>query len=247
MIALIAAVPLESNQLRCALAPCEVRSCGRLDLFRGVLEGQQVGLLHCGVGKANAAAATAVLLETQHPSLVVNFGCAGAYPGRGLRVGDLALASEECFGDEGVATPTGFLDLEAIALPLLQRDGERFFNRIPVDTELLTHARACLDAEGSDRRPAPAGTFVTVSTCSGADPAAAALAARTGGLCETMEGAAIALVCHRYRVPFLELRGISNLTEDRDLSRWDLPGAAAVAQQAVRTLLRAWDFPKELA
>jgi futalosine hydrolase len=58
-----------------------------------------------------------------------------------------------------------------------------------------------------------------------------------------MEGAAVAQVCEQYQVPFLELRGVSNLVEDRDLSRWDLEGAAGGVQQALMALLRGWFSP----
>ncbi|MDD2501969.1 MAG: futalosine hydrolase, partial [Geobacter sp.] len=55
-----------------------------------------------GIGKANAAAAATSLIERHRPELVVITGCGGAYPGSGLSVGDLAVASDEIFGDEGV-------------------------------------------------------------------------------------------------------------------------------------------------
>jgi futalosine hydrolase len=248
MIALIAAVPLETTLLRQALSPCEVRSCGRFELYRGTLEGQPVVLLHCGVGKANAAAATAILLETHRPEAVINFGCGGAYPGSKLEVGDLALASEERYGDEGVDTPAGFLDLEAIDLPLVRHNGQRLFNRFPVASTLLDRARTLFEDPLIRSSPGFAvGPFVTVSTCSGSNRAAAILRQRTGGLCENMEGCAIAQLCYRYNVPFLELRGISNHAENRDLARWDLSGGAATAQQAVRALLGRWHVQKEPA
>jgi futalosine hydrolase len=63
---------------------------------------------------------------------------------------------------------------------------------------------------------------------------------RTGGICENMEGAAVALACQQLSVPLLEVRGISNLVEDRDTSRWNLPLAMSSAQNAIITLLQAW-------
>jgi futalosine hydrolase len=238
MIALLAAVPLETDLLRRALSPCEVRSCGRLDFYRGTLERHQVVLGHSGVGKANAAAAATILLEQQRPASIICLGCGGAYPGSGLRVGDLALASDEIYGDEGVAAPNGFLDMEALGFALVQRNGHRYYDRFPADQELLRNSRDRIQdhADNTGLRLA-VGAFVTVSTGSGTTAAGLALAQRTGGICENMEGAAIAQVCARYGVPFLEIRGISNLTEDRDLARWDLKAGAAAAQLAVRALL----------
>lgn len=248
MIALIAAVPQETELLRRDLCPCEVRTCGHRDLFLGTLCGQAVALLHSGVGKAGAAATTASLLERHHPTAVLVFGCGGAYPGNALGLRDLALATDELYGDEGVLTPDGFRDLETLGFPLVQRGDLRLFNRFPTDPTLLANALSLIapTAAGYGRKVAT-GTFVTVSTCSGTDVRARELAARTEGLCENMEGAAVAQICHLYEIPFLEIRGISNFTEDRDLSRWDLKGGAEMAQRAVKALLAGWGVEKDLA
>jgi futalosine hydrolase len=247
MIALIAAVPLETELLRRELAPCEVRRCGGHALYQGTLAGQGVALQHSGVGKANAAATTALLLDSLRPEAVLCFGCAGAYLASGLKVGDLVLASEEIYGDEGAVTPEGFLDMQALGFPLAEHSGERWFNRFPVDPELLAHGqRLIVGAMGTQQRVAR-GPLVTVSTCSGSALAGNQLARRTDGLGENMEGAAIAQLCARFGVPFFEVRGISNLVEDRDLSRWDLPRAATAAQQAVRAVLAGWGDRQEPA
>jgi len=247
MILLIAAVPLETELLRRELAPCEVRRCGGRALYQGTLAGQNVALQHSGVGKANAAATAALLLDGLRPESVICFGCAGAYLESGLKIGDLVLASEEIYGDEGTAVPEGFLDMQALGFALAERGGEHWFNRFPVDAELLAHGqRLIVEALGAPQRVAR-GPLVTVSTCSGTSLAGNRLARRTEGLGENMEGAAVAQMCARYGVPFLEGRGISNLVEDRDLSRWDLPTAARTAQQAVRALLAGWRDRQEPA
>jgi len=240
MILLIAAVPLETELLRREMAPCEVRRCGGRALYHGTLAGQAVALQHCGVGKANAAATTALLLDSLGPEAVLCFGSAGAYPGSGLQIGDLLLASEEIYGDEGALTSAGFLDMEKLGLPLAEAAGDHWFNRFPADPELLSHNQRLITAQvGSGRRVA-VGPLVTVSTCSGTTALGNELAQRTGGLGENMEGAAVAQVCVRFGVPFCEVRGISNLVEERDLRRWALAAAAEAAQQAVRAVLAGW-------
>lgn len=248
MIALIAAVPKETELLRRWLSPCEVRSCGRRDLFRGTMFGHAVALLHSGVGKANAAAAATSLLESSRFSLVLALGCGGAYPASGLAVGDLALASEEIYGDEGVLAPDGFLDMQALGFPLVQRNGLRLYNRFPLDSKLLDKVRPVLEtfAAGAGRQ-LRCGPFVTISAGSGTDAAAQELATRTAGICENMEGAAVAQVCALHAIPFLSIRGISNPTGDRDLSRWDLTRGAEIAQQAVRALFTGWHEPQDRA
>lgn len=248
MFAILAALPLETDLLRARLAPCEVKRCGRRDLLLGTLHGQRIALLHTGVGKSNAAAATTALLEHYRPTAIVLTGCAGAYAGSGLGVGDLAVASEEIFGDEGVATAAGFLDMAALGFPLARVGEQTYYNRFPLDAQLRSRALPLIEsaAQAAHRRLV-SGAFITVSSCSGTLADGTQLGERWGGVCENMEGAAVAQTCALYDLPLLEVRGISNLVEDRDLSRWDLRGAARLAQTAVEALLSGWTPGQEPA
>jgi futalosine hydrolase len=53
-----------------------------------------------------------------------------------------------------------------------------------------------------------------------------------------MEGAAAAHVCALHDIPFLEVRGVSNLVEDRNRGAWQVAGAADAAQAAALRLAR---------
>lgn len=236
-IAILAAVPLETELIRSFWGPWKISDLGGFHLYRRKSAGMNLELLHSGIGKSNAAAA-ATLLALHQPQALLVLGIGGAFPGSQLQVGDLALASSEIFGDEGVLTPQGFHDLETLHLPLLANSSSPLYNTCPVDAAWLQRSQEQLApfaaAAGITLKTGP---FVTVSTCSGTTAGGELLARRTGGICENMEGAAAALVCARHNIPFCELRGISNLVEDRDLARWNLAGAAQIAQQALIALL----------
>ncbi|MCG2813516.1 MAG: hypothetical protein L6245_02435, partial [Thermodesulfovibrionales bacterium] len=81
------------------------------------------------------------------------------------------------------------------------------------------------------------GTFVTVSTATGTGRRAREIEKRFDAICENMEGAAVAHVCAMYGIPMLEIRGISNIVEDRDRSKWDVKTAAENCQKTVLTFL----------
>ncbi len=242
MISLVAATEIETGLLRESLAGTATTRCGRYELLKGRISGKLVSLLHTGVGKVNAALATEALLSTRKPELVILFGCGGAYPGRDLRIGDVALADEEIYGDEGVITPSGFLSMQKIGFPLCSNNDVSYFNHLPLHEKLHEVARAKLKAFLSPQgRSLVPGPFVTVSSCSGTDQSGMEMSQRTGGICESMEGAAVQHVCLQHNVPMLQLRGISNLTEDRNPERWDVDSAAEIAQKCVLELLNNWD------
>ena len=83
------------------------------------------------------------------------------------------------------------------------------------------------------------GPCVTGSLVTGLRSEAEAIAARFGALAESMEGAAAAHVCALYGVPFLEIRGISNMVVDRDRDGWQVRRAAAVAGWATLAVIGA--------
>lgn len=243
MILLLAAVPAETERIRQTMQLVEEVRRTTFILQIGRIGERHVGLIHGGVGKVNTAVTLTSLLERADVELVLQFGCGGAYPKSGLTIGDLVLANEEIYGDEGSLSPDGFLDMKSLHLPTSMIDGHPFYNRYPLRSRLVDCARELLvpwaDAWSIQLK---CGPCVTVSTCSGLHESALSLSERTGGLCESMEGAAAAHICAQRGIPFLELRGISNLTLDRDFDSWDIPVAVDHAQAAVMHLLEHWSL-----
>ncbi len=240
MIALLAAVPEETNLIRQALQDVEQRLVNGITLMTGKLYGNNIYLTHSGIGKAAAAATAITLLSNCQPKALWLFGCGGAYLNSGLTIGDLALANSEVFGDEGVATDKGFCDFAGMGIPMRQTSGQ-FFNTWPVNQQLHNWAQPLLEKHAENTGTTlRSGTFVTLSTCTGTTAKATEIENRTDGICENMEGAAVALACQQLKVPLLEVRGISNMVEDRGASRWDLPAGMTAAQKAALALFQAW-------
>jgi futalosine hydrolase len=179
-----------------------------------------VAIVTMGVGPVNAAHAVTMAITRSRPKAVVVCGIGGAYPGSGLAIGDVACAASECYGDLGASSPTGFLDMQAIGFPIVAGPPP-IYNVLPM--QVFPTGR---------RVP-----FVTMSTCTGTDAAARAIAARTGGAVENMEGAAVAHVAALHGIPAGELRGISNLVTDRDTAAWRIKDAATAAQEALLSWL----------
>ncbi|MCC7261761.1 MAG: futalosine hydrolase [Candidatus Latescibacteria bacterium] len=203
----------------------------------GQLAGRQVLLVAGGIGAVNTAHALTCALQARQPALVLQVGVGGAYLDAGLGPGDVALASAENYGDLGVRTLAGWQSAELIGIPVLQQE-QSYFNHFPLDPDLVARAEQRLRASYAGGQPVlGCGPFVTVQECSGTASLGRERAARFGGLCENMEGAAAAHLCRLYQVPFLEVRGISNLVEDRRREGWDLPLACQRAQQAVLRLI----------
>lgn len=178
--------------------------------------------LELGVGKVEASLALTRRLCAARPEVVLGFGVSGAFPERGLAVGDVCLVEEETFADEGLVTEGGFEDLVGLKLAATRRWA--------ADPEWTARVAAVLPGARRVR-----GT--TVSTISGTDAIASAYAARTHAATESMEGAAVARVCEAFGVPWVQVRSISNRVGDRARGGWDLSLAKARLHEAVRLLL----------
>jgi futalosine hydrolase len=241
MIALLCSVLPEADALAERLAAGRKTLIGSKQFLEGTLGGQPVVLCAGGMGKVNAAHTTTLAVTRFAPSAVIIFGIGGAYPASGAVVGDIAIAREEIAGDEGVLTNDGFKDTEYIGIPLLKTAASGIYNTYPAPSSLVTLASSTLAA-----RPLAgavhAGSFVTLSTCTGTTERARELEQRYGALCENMEGAAAAHVALAHELPWLEVRGISNIVEDRDFLKWDIPRAARAAQHAVVRILESWSL-----
>lgn len=185
-----------------------------------------------GMGCANASRGATLLIEKFSPAMVVLFGIGGAYPSTGLGPGDLAAAKSEVYADLGVLTRSGFLPVEATGIPLVRKGRKKYFGAFPLDRRLLSRAAACLVTLNT-------GVFLTVATVTGTRAKALELRKRHKALCENMEGAAVAQVCAIYGIPLLEIRGISNMVEDRDAHGWEKGLAAVNCQRAVLELIQS--------
>lgn len=155
---------------------------------------------------------------------IVNCGVAGAFVGAGPGLLDLCLADHETQADTGIWTAQGIVDLDTIAIP----------HHFDLTGPLLDRARTILAAQGLT---AWVGPMVSVLAVSGTLARGEWLRERFAALGENMEGAAVARVAREFGLPCLELRVISNMVEDRDLTRWQLPQAIERAAEVMARLL----------
>jgi futalosine hydrolase len=238
-LALLSSMPFESDHILSCLKNVRKTKTARSVVHRGKLSGRDIVLAATGIGKVNAAILSTAILEQFRVQKIIFLGVGGAYPGSGLAVGDIAIASKEIYGDEGVIDSGGWHSLRKIGIPLVGSGKKKFFNEYPVFPLPLPSLTTGKIA-GTGRRPLniKSGAFVTVSASTGTIKRAKELEKRFHAICENMEGAAVAHLCTLYNIPLLEIRGISNIAGVRDRRRWDLELASRNCQQAVLTVLQ---------
>lgn len=199
-------------------------------------------LVQSGVGKVNAAlAALHIGVHRLRAASVLSLGVAGALPRAGgplLALGSLVLATSSVYADEGSQNPHAFVGIDRAGFPPGGKVNPAFPGLAVSASSAFTSLLLSALAAHPDLGAVHQGPIATVSTCSGTDALARAVADRTSALAEAMEGAAIAHALARLApaTHFAELRVISNPTGDRTRQTWDLPGAFARLTSITRAI-----------
>lgn len=214
-IALIAAM---DGELRHALDRIEhdtVERVGAWTAYRGHLHERDVIALSSGIGMVNAAAATSALLAVKGPSIVLNFGCAGAHRAD-IHPGDVVVGAGLVAHLSLTVLPGG--EERYTGFRYQVGDETILADVIKADADLLKLAEDA--AYGWRPEPWPADEervpkihrgIVASADCWTQDPVRIGnLHDLHGSLCEDMEAAAVAQVCAMYQVPTLAIKDISN-------------------------------------
>ena len=208
-----------------------------MEPFKAAVEDGRCRNLISGVGPVESSLRLAAFLGEQQSSdigAVVNFGVGGAYAGSHggdpVELLDICLAQSEVLGDLGICFPRRIDDLP------MQAAAPKHFELDPL---LFEKAYRILDNE---KIPAHAGHFVTVSCASGTKERGELLLRKYRGLCENMEGGAIARVCLEFGLPLLELRCISNFVEDRNTAKWRLQQAADICGRTAALVVNTMGY-----
>jgi futalosine hydrolase len=234
ILALLSSMAFENDQILSLLKNVrKTRAAGKI-IYRGRCSGHDILLVTSGIGKVNAASSATALIENYPVLAVINFGVGGAYPGTGLNRGDVAIASKEIYGDEGVFTSAGIKGMKEIGIPLVRTGRTKYFNEFPLDPPSIPIPKN----ENNTNIMIKTGNFITVSAVTGSQKRAKDLGKRFDAVCENMEGAAIAHVCALYKLPMIEVRGISNMVGVRDKRKWNLKIASENCQKMVLEIIK---------
>ena len=184
--------------------------------YTGTLEGLEVVVVKCGVGKVNAALCAQVLCSLFAVTHLVNTGVAGSLCAK-LDIGDLVVSRDAMYHD---------FDCNFAGYPLGQVPGMDVV-AFPADDRLLAYAFAAAEqvhaGHTSIGRIATGDQFVASKTQK------EKIVANTQALCTEMEGGAIAQTAYRNGVPFVILRAISDKADDS--AQMDYPTFEKMAAQ----------------
>ena len=199
-LGIIGAMELEVETLVSQMTEKTCQNKAGSDFYEGKLEGCDVVVVRCGIGKVNAALCAQILCDSFRVTHIVNTGIAGSLCNE-LDIGDLVISRDAMYHDFDCCH-FGYAPGQVPGLPL----------SFPADEAMIGYAKKAVEQihPGHSRvgRVASGDQFVSDQTQKDG------IIAKTGAVCTEMEGAAIAHTAYRNGVPFVILRAISDKADN---------------------------------
>jgi futalosine hydrolase len=178
---------------------------------------------HCVTREVVAAAAAG-----EPYNLVINLGIAGSYDLEAFPIGSAVVISREHFADLGFGSEDGFSDL--FQYGILEKD-DFPYTKGALARQLLPypHIEKVLEKYG-------AGAGATVQCVTGTQARCKEIVAMYNPQIESMEGAGVYYAALMEKVPFFELRTVSNAVGERDTSKWESKAALDTLEECCREI-----------
>jgi adenosylhomocysteine nucleosidase len=217
VIGIIGAMAVEIEFIKARLSSItQEEVLGRV-FYLGTLEKAKVVLVQSGIGKANAAATTALLIDKYQPTHIFNTGVAG---GITLQPNDLLIATSVMYFDV-FAENFGYEPGQLPGEPRLFYPSEQLRDQLVAQTSSTVHQG--LLASGD--------TFVTTrEVLTPLDEPVVAV---------DMESAAIAQICAQASIPFAIVRAISDNVGSEEQTK-DFDNFVMEAADQAATLITNW-------
>jgi adenosylhomocysteine nucleosidase len=243
---ILGALKYEIAPIEKELADKQTQKVRGIKFITGSLAGRPVVLARTGYSKVNAAMVAALAVERFSPREVIFSGISGGISGR-VGLGDVVIAEKTAQHDCGIVTDKGFE-------PDRVKDkatGEKTLVFYPADPVLLEAAQLAaeqvtlppIQTPQGPRQPVILTGVVVTGDLFIASPAKKAeLLATFGADAVEMEGAAVAAVCRRFKVPCLVIRSISDLADEqaeatmKEMGKVAAENAAALTMELVKRL-----------
>ena len=209
-IGIIGAMDIEVQNLKDAMDVKEIRTITGMDFYVGTMNGKDVVIVKCGMGKVNAGICAQMLIAEFDVGCIINTGVAGSLDNV-LDIEDIVVSTDVVQHDFDV-TPIGYQRGEIPYTGLYS---------FPADEGLMAIAKIAVE----DR--APSISCYQGRICSGdqfiaSDEQRDAIISNFGGYCCEMEAGAIGHVCYLNDVPFVVLRAISDKADGSDVEEYEI-------------------------
>lgn len=204
---IICAMEEEIKELLAHLDEQKEQNIGNMKFYTGTIYGNLVVIVESGIGKAQAAAVTAILIHNFEVDCVINTGSAGGI-GEGLHVGDVIVSTGTAYHD---------VDSTSFGYKLGQLPGQPQI--FPADKSLLKDVTKAAQENGLTVHE---GLIVTGDQFINSEKKIAKIKKiYPDALCCEMEGAAVGQISTDFKTPYLVIRAMSDVANEEATESFD--------------------------
>lgn len=223
-LGIIGAMTVEVETLKDNLENMTTVQKAGMIFCQGQLEGLDVVVVQCGVGKVNAALCVQILCDCFGVTHVVNTGVAGSLDAR-LDIGDFVISRDAMYHDFD-CSPMGYTVGQVPGMAVHAYPADEKLVRLAFETAQSIHP-----SHTHIGRVASGDQFVSSGEVK------EKIIATTGAMCTEMEGTAIAHAAWRNGVPFVVIRAISDKADDS--AEMDYPTFETIAAKRCAAVTQA--------
>ena len=196
-IGIIGAMEEEVSILKDEMHLDRIETVAGMEFYIGSIEGTDVVVVQCGMGKVNAGVCAQLLINDFHVTSVINTGVAGSLDEE-LDIGDYVVSTDVVQHDFDVS-PIGFKKGEIPYTGLYSFKADEKLMAMAVEA-----LKKSVDTDIFEGRVCTGDQFVSTSEQKDR------ILSDFGGLCCEMEGGAIGHICYLNDVPFVIIRVMSD-------------------------------------
>lgn len=163
----------------------------------------EIVFLITGVGMTATAYYTGKVLNDTYDA-TFNVGICGSF-NRNLEIGTVVNVYEDYFSELG------------------SEDGESFLTLDDLKLDGVTKIQNNSGAINVEIEKLPKVNGITVNTSHGNETSIKKVVERFHPIVESMEGAAFMFACENERIPYVQIRAVSNYVEKRNKDKWNIP------------------------
>jgi len=188
-----------------------------------IIGNNRFNVLIAGIGSMSTTYWLTKTIGNKRPDMLIQAGIGGSFSAD-YPPGSIVLVNEEVTGDLGVEENNEFKDLFDMGLPQITDPytGKSLVNNNP---ELLQQQKL------------PLVKSVTISEISTRRERIQQLQQKYQPVVESMEGAAFHYVALTEKIPFIQLRAISNFVGERDKTKWKMKDSIALLNGKLKEIV----------
>lgn len=202
LIGIIGAMEEEVANFKEHMTEVSVATKASMEFNKGKLNGKDVVVVRCGIGKVNAGICTQILVDDYRVDAIINTGIAGSLKNE-INIGDIVVSTDALQHDVD-ATNFGYPKGQIPRMDVLS---------FPADEQLAELAQEVC-REVNPEISVFAGRVVSGDQFISDKDVKNRIINEFGGFCTEMEGAAIAQGAYLNQTPFVVLRAISDKADD---------------------------------